>query len=117
MPLAQRFSDDDLHSIVDQSSIYACACPAQVCKAILQQRMLYKYQGQCIDKTYTDRRVHDAIVESVEQAHGELERCLERVLMLEGWDMETYTMPESLEKMLAGEAEQLLDDGRDRRED
>ena len=76
--------------------MYTCACPAQVCKSIQEQRALYKYQEECLDQDDVDRAVHSAIMNTVAQTHALLEDCLEEVLKLEGWDMQNYTMPESL---------------------
>ena len=105
MSLEKRFSDDDLVGIIDQASIYTCACPSQVCKAIMQQRSLYRYQEQCLGKSYTDAMVHQAIARAVVAAHATLEQCLEEILGLEGWDMERLVMPATLEKRLTQEAE------------
>ncbi len=106
MSLTVQFSDDALTTILDQSSVYTCACPAQLCKAIMQQRMLHRYQAGCVGKTYTDEAVHAAIAHTVEQVHAALEGCLDEVLRLEGWDMGTYVMPESLQKQLACEVDE-----------
>ncbi len=111
MALQQRFSDDNLVDIIDQASVYTCACPSQVCKAILQQRALYRYQQQCLGKSYTDQRVHGAIASTVERTHAELEACLEEVLQLEGWDREKLVMPAELEKELAEEVDHRIMEG------
>lgn len=78
--------------------MYQCACPAQVCRTLLELRELFDYQAQCIERTATDRAVHEAIVASTTLAHREYEACLDRVLDLEGWDRATLTMPEALRK-------------------
>ncbi len=106
--MKQRFSDEVITSILDQSSIYTCACPAQVCKAIMDQRILYKYQEGCIDRDDTDRAVHQSIATSVARTHAELESCLEHILLLEGWDMEHYIMPESLQQRMLRVTEEQL---------
>jgi hypothetical protein len=111
MGLDTRFSEDNLVDIIDQASVYTCACPSQVCKAILQQRALYHYQERCLGKSYTDHKVHQAIAKSVETTHAELERCLVEILELEGWDMERLIMPADLEKELAGEIEERIERG------
>lgn len=103
-----RFSDQVITHILEQSIIYTCACPAQVCKAINEQRALYNYQKSCLNRTETDKAVHQSIAETVETTHALLEQCLEHILLLEGWDMETYQMPESMQKKLLCEFEDSL---------
>lgn len=105
-----RFSDQVITLILEQSIIYTCACPAQVCKAINEQRALYKYQQNCLNLTDTDLAVHQLIAETVEATHAQLEKCLEQILLLEGWDMETYQMPEAMQKKLLCEFEDSLND-------
>lgn len=105
-----RFSDQVITYILEQSIIYTCACPAQVCKAINEQRALYNYQQQCLNLTDTDKAVHETISKTVAITHAHLEQCLEDVLRLEGWDMETYQMPESMQKKLLCEFEDSLND-------
>lgn len=78
--------------------IYQCACPAQVCKAIGQMRELHKYQQACLNESAVDRVVHERIATAAAAAHAELERCLEEVLKLEGWNLETLEMPDHLAK-------------------
>ncbi len=99
--LQKQFADHQLQRILEQAAIYACACPAQVCKAIFQQRSLFIYQAKCLNNTATDVAVHQAIVDAVHRTHAELEECLKQVLELEGWDLETLSMPATLMKRLA----------------
>jgi hypothetical protein len=40
------------------------------------------------------------IASTIEKTHAQLEECLERVLLLEEWDMETFQMPEKMKKQL-----------------
>jgi hypothetical protein len=94
--MIQRFSDEVISKILDQSVFYQCACPAQVCKLINQQRDLFAYQTKCLDLTDTDRAVHQCIGDAVRRNHIEMEDCLEEILRLEGWDPSTYEMPEAL---------------------
>lgn len=76
--------------------IYQCACPAQVCVAICEIRDLHTFQVKCLDETETDKAIHMRIKEAAEESHLALEKCLTDVLNLEGWDLKTLTMPESI---------------------
>lgn len=98
MTLEQHFSDEQLLSIVDEATIYMCACPAQVAVAIRQLRSLYRYQLDCLEGPDTDAPVHEAIAQSTRTAHTEMEACLDRVLEMEGWDRQTLRMPEGLRR-------------------
>ncbi len=91
-----RFSNEVITKILEQSMIYQCACPAQVCRAINELRGLFAYQAGCLNLSDTDTAVHQRIVEAVKVSHAEMERCLDDILRLEGWDMNTYQMPEAL---------------------
>ncbi len=106
--MKMRFSDKIITHIIEQSIIYTCACPAQVCKAINKQRALFQYQQQCLNLTDTDKAVHREISDTVRKTHEQLEHCLEAVLRLEGWDMETYQMPEAMQKRLMCQFEESL---------
>ncbi len=99
MNLQKKFSDDKISHILDQALVYQCACPAQVCRAILGLRELHEYQQNCLDRTDTDKKVHQAIGASAAESHATMERCLEEILALEGWNMETLQMPDSLRKL------------------
>lgn len=105
--LHKKFSEVQIIRILEQAAIYACACPAQVCKAINQQRSLFNYQARCIDNSATDLAVHQRIAESTQRTHAELEACLQDVLDLEGWDMTTLTMPKGLAKRLADSIDEM----------
>jgi hypothetical protein len=105
MVLEKKFSDEKLRHILEQSIVYACACPAQICKELTQQRELFAYQAKCLNNTATDAAVHRTIAESVQVTHRVLEECLGEVLRLEGWDLETLTMPDTLKKLLLDEAD------------
>ena len=91
-----RFENEIITKILDQSVIYQCACPAQVCRSINELRGLFAYQAGCLNLKDTDRAVHQRIVDAVKLSHAEMEKCLEDILLLEGWDMSTYEMPEAL---------------------
>ncbi len=98
-----RFTKQQLTDILDQASIYVCACPAQLCQAILEQRKLYNYQAHCLNDNATDHQVHTAIARTVEETHALLEACLIEVLLLEGWDMQSLRMPTDLAKRLVAD--------------
>ena len=94
--LQRRFSDQQLRRILEESFVFQCACPAQVAEQVLKMRGLYAYQQSCIDQGPVSAKVHRMIAASTTRAHADLEGCLEDILTLEGWDMETLTMPEAL---------------------
>ncbi len=99
MSLSKRFSDQQLTRILDQALVYQCACPAQVCRTLIGLRELHDYQMNCLDRTETDRKVHQAIALSAEASHREMEQCLQHILELEEWAMDTLTMPLTLRKL------------------
>ncbi len=96
--MKQRFDAAQITRIIDQALVYQCACPAQVCTTLLGLRDLYDYQLKCMEQSGGDRRVHDAIALAAAETHAILESCLEEVLKLEDWDMDSLTMPEGLRK-------------------
>lgn len=98
-----RFSGQQLAHIIDQALIYQCACPAQVCQALIGLHDLYEYQRECLESTDTDRAVHQRIAEAARECHQSMEACLLEILRLEEWDMATLTMPDSLRKRTAKE--------------
>ncbi len=98
--LNKKYTDTQLQIILEQAAIYDCACPAQICKEIGSQRRLHDYQARCINRSDTDRAVHERIAAAVRVAHAELENALTDVLNLEGWDMERLEMPENLKKRI-----------------
>ena len=91
-----KFSQQSLTRILDQSVLYQCACPAQVCRHISQQRALFAYQSECLNLTDVDYAVHRRIADAVRRNHAEMENCLEDILRMEGWDMATLELPEAL---------------------
>ena len=99
MKLTLKFSEDQISHILDQALVYQCACPAQVCRTILGLRELHQYEEDCLDRTETDAKVHQAIGESTAESHAIMEECLEKILILEGWDMTTLAMPDALRKL------------------
>ncbi|MDX8381275.1 MAG: hypothetical protein R8M14_04110 [Ghiorsea sp.] len=94
-----EWSDEQISKIIDQSLIYQCACPAQVCKEIIGLRLLYQYQTSCINQTGTDKLVHERIAQDAASSHQTMEACLQKILELEGWDLITLKMPENLKKL------------------
>jgi len=109
MPLPIQFADQAITHILDQSMLLQCACPAQVCQAIATQRNLYAYQENCLNRSDTDKAVHQRIAKSVQITHAELERCLAEILYLEGWDLQTYTMPQALRDKMFCELQSELE--------
>jgi len=96
MELATSYSSEDISRIIDQALVYQCACPAQIATTLLELRDLFDYQVKCGDTDDTNRRVHEAIARATAEAHTRMERCLDEVLDIEGWDRNTLTMPEAL---------------------
>ncbi len=102
-PPAQRFSDQQLERIVDEATVYMCACPAQVAAAIRNLRQLHAYQRNCETQALggegeTGLTVHREIAAAALGAMATLEDCLDRVLDMEGWDRQTLRMPEGLRR-------------------
>lgn len=96
MNLQKRFTDHQLAQILDEATIYMCACPAQVAEQISRLRGMIRYQEACDTKLDTDSVVHKTIAKAGLQSLQILEDCLDEVLDLEGWDRATMTMPEGL---------------------
>jgi hypothetical protein len=94
--MREKYDASQVSRIIDQSLVYQCACPAQVCRAIFELRELHRYQLQCINSTDADVLVHRAIADAAEQSHVVMEDCLTRVLEIEGWDPATLTMPDRI---------------------
>ena len=42
-----RYTSQQLEKIVDEATIYMCACPAQVAVQLRHLRELYRYQTHC----------------------------------------------------------------------
>lgn len=100
---AQRFSDRQLEQIVDEATVYMCACPAQVAAAIRNLRQLHAYQLNCETQALGGEgekalTVHREIASAALGAMATLEACLDRVLDMEGWDRQTLRMPEGLRR-------------------
>ena len=99
MDLQQRLSDERLHQIVEEASIYMCACPGQVANELRQLRHLIRYQRDFITEGKTPSLVHQTIEAASQEAHAVMENCLDRVLEIEGWDRATLKMPAGLRKL------------------
>ncbi len=99
--MKEQFNASQISKVIDQSLIYQCACPAQVCRAIFELRELYEYQVNCANDTANDKLVHGTIALATEQAHVIMEACLTQVLEIEGWDKNSLAMPEALKKKIA----------------
>lgn len=96
--MKEEFNSAQVSKVIDQALVYQCACPAQVCKTIFELRELYDYQQNCANDTVNDIKVHQTIALAAEKAHQLMEDCLREVLAIEGWDIATLNMPESLRK-------------------
>ena len=101
------YSMEQLTWIREQAIIYQCACPAQVSKLLSEMQWLYKYQADCMNQTDVDFLVHSNIAEATKKAYPIIEQCMTDVLTLEGWDMATLTMPESLKKLTLASIEKM----------
>ena len=99
--MKEQFNSSQISKVIDQSLIYQCACPAQVCRAIFELRELYEYQMNCANDSANDKLVHGTIALATEKAHAIMEECLSRVLEIEGWDKVLLAMPEALKKKTA----------------
>ena len=95
-----RFSKEQLMSIRQQAALYQCACPAQVGLMLAEILKLFEYQENCLNRTEADVLVHRAIEKATREAYPIIEKCLTEVLTLEGWNMDTLTMPEYLKQRL-----------------
>ena len=94
--LKQIFSSTQLNKIMGQSLDYQCACPAQVCGAVIDLRELYEYQANCLKDSETDHKMHESIASGTAISHAALEACLQEILELEGWDPILLNLPDSL---------------------
>ena len=94
--LNPKFSSSQLTKIMSESLDYQCACPAQVCNAIVDLRELYEYQSNCLKDNETDHKMHASIAAGAAISHAALEACLQEILELEGWDPVLLNLPDSL---------------------
>ena len=96
--MREQFNPAQISKVIDQALVYQCACPAQVCRAIFELRELYEYQMNCASDSANDDLVHKTIAAATEKSHEMMEECLKKILELEGWDQNTFVMPEVLKK-------------------
>lgn len=96
--MKEQFNSAQISKVIDQALVYQCACPAQVCRAIFELRELYEYQINCANDSVNDELVHKTIAAATERAHEQMEECLKKILVIEGWDQSTLVMPEGLKK-------------------
>lgn len=100
MDLQNTFTDAELEKIINEATLYMCACPAQVAAQISHLRGLLRYQRNCQQTASgTAVQVHQTIVDATLLAHQQLEACLEQVMQLEGWNRQTLTMPAGLRQL------------------
>jgi hypothetical protein len=97
--LSSHFSNQQLEQIIEEALIYMCACPAQVAEELLHLRKVFTYQKNCISEGSLLDDVHHRISDATQEAHAVMEKCLDDVLALEGWDLQTLRMPEGLRKL------------------
>ena len=98
--MIEKYNSAQISKVVDQALVYQCACPAQVCRAIFELRELYEYQMNCASDSANDELVHKTIAAATEKSHEVMEECLTKILELEGWDQNTFAMPDALKKKL-----------------
>jgi len=96
--MQEKYNAAQISKVIDQSLVYQCACPAQVCRTIFELRELFEYQTNCANNSANDQLVHETIAAATSQAHAIMEECLSKVLEIEGWDSTSLIMPESLRK-------------------
>ncbi|MDP3637472.1 MAG: hypothetical protein U0989_18820 [Azonexus sp.] len=96
--MEMRYTSQQLEKIVDEATIYMCACPAQVAVQLRYLRELYRYQTRCQLDPGNDQAVHQTIAAATLEAHALMENCMEKVLTMEGWDPITLKMPEGLRR-------------------
>ena len=96
--MIEKYNSAQISKVIDQALVYQCACPAQVCRAIFELRELYEYQMNCASDSANDDLVHKTIAAATEKSHEMMEECLKKILEIEGWDQNTFVMPEVLKK-------------------
>ena len=101
MELPIRFTQVQIETILEEAAVYMCACPAQVCREILNLRNLYRYQQECVAGS-GDPHVHGLIAAQTIAAHQAMEECLASVMAYEGWDPVTFRMPDNLRRIRDG---------------
>jgi hypothetical protein len=107
MEYEERFTEAELGTVIEQSLLYMCACPAQVADAVRKLRELYRYQMRCMQDPENSRAVHALIAQSTIQTHAIMQDCLDAVIAQEGWDRVTLEMPVGLRKRQLQEIQSL----------
>lgn len=105
MNLDHKFTALQLSIINDQAALYTCACPLQVSMQITNLRKLFDYQKQCVEmdglpESDVQAQAHRKIAEATKLAHQIMERCLDEILDLEGWDRTKMEMPVGIRKRI-----------------
>ena len=103
MSLNIKYTEDQIEKIGQEGFIYTCACPSKVSEHVGNLRQLFEYQAQCLGDTSdtpSETKTHQIIMAATQKAHEIMEQCLHDVLIHEGWDLETFTMPEHLRQKL-----------------
>lgn len=80
MELPRRFNDLQLEQIIEEATIYMCACPGQVAVQLRSLRELFRYQGNCEVEPGNDVAVHQTIAAATVAAYAVMEDCLDQVL-------------------------------------
>ena len=98
--MERQFDDSSVKKIVNQAMIYQCACPAQVAELLLELRRVEAYEQECLEQENDElASTHVTISKAVREAHQVLEKGLDDVLDLEGWDRRSFDMPEHLRSL------------------
>lgn len=107
-----RFSSEKLTEIFETTRDGSCACPADVCAAILAVRQLYETQLQCLLDAHEGplRDSHGVMAYYSRAVHEQLEECLDQVMKIEGWNPLTLEMPPEIRKLRMRGAAVAADD-------
>ena len=103
MNLDNKFTALQLAIINNQAALYTCACPVHISMQISNLRKLFDYQKTCLElpvENEVQKKVHERIAEVTKQAHELMEKCLDEVLDLEGWDRAKLEMPNGIRKRI-----------------
>ena len=96
-----RFASDALEDIVKRLADGSCACPADVCAAILAVRKLFGSQFECLLNAHEGllKDSHGVMAYYAGRVHRELEECLDQVMKIEGWNPQTPEMPPEIRRL------------------
>lgn len=111
MNLENKFTALQLAIINDQAALYTCACPVHVSMQIANLRKLFDYEKQCMEmeappENVVHLQVHQRIAEATKQAHQIMEKCLDEILELEGWDKTKMEMPAGIRNLINNETKE-----------